>query len=191
MAIVDVANRQVLAKIVYYGPGLSGKTTNLRAIHALLPPAQRSGLVSIEDDGQRTLFFDYLPFEVGDVSGISFRFQLFTVTGQEHGHGARLAVLKGADGVVFVADARREMFAKNRASLNELVAALKSLGRDPARFPLVLQYNKCDLPGTMTPSELDGALNDGGWPSLQSSALDGRGVVDTLRLACRSVTKSL
>lgn len=191
MAIVDVANRQVQAKIVYYGPGLSGKTTNLRVIHGLLPPRERGELVSIEDEGQRTLFFDYLPFDVGEVGGLSFRFQLFTVTGQDHALGARLAVLKGADGVVFVADSRQEMLARNQASLQELVSGLEMLDRNPARFPLVLQYNKSDLPQVLPAAAMDGSLNTGNWPAIRSSAVNGQGVVETLQLTCRLVVRSL
>jgi mutual gliding-motility protein MglA len=191
MAVIDIANRLVQAKIVYYGPGLSGKTTNLRLIHRLLPEGQRSNLVSIDDEGKRTLFFDYLPLEAGRTDGIAFRFQLYTVSGQEHAAGARQAVLKGADGVVFVANAEAKMIERNRASLLELHEGLGQLNRDWYRFPIVMQYNKMDLPEAMSRHQLDQDLNEDQLPSVEASAIEGRGVIETLRTICRSVARSL
>lgn len=191
MALIDVDARLIRAKIVYYGPGLGGKTTNLRALHDRLPVEARSELVSIDTEGERTLFFDLLPLDLGTVQGYSFRFQLYTVPGQTRYSKTRLAVLSGADGVVFVADARASAQDDNRRSLDELTAALRSQGRSPEDFPLVLQYNKTDLTSALPQAELDRLLNSEDHTRFSAVANRGIGVFETLSAICRLVVRNL
>jgi signal recognition particle receptor subunit beta len=191
MALIDVDARLIRAKIVYYGPGLGGKTTNLKALHDRLPDDARSELVSIDTEGERTLFFDLLPLDLGTVQGYSFRFQLYTVPGQTRYSKTRLAVLNGADGVVFVADARASAREENRRSLDELTAALRGQGHAPETFPVVLQYNKTDLPDALPQAELDSLLNAGQRTRFPAVANQGIGVFETLSAICRLVVRNL
>ncbi len=189
MAAIDLSARIIRAKIVYYGPGLGGKTTNLRTIHRLLGGA--GPLVSIVGTAERTLFFDSLPIDIEDVAGFRLRFQLYTVPGQETYERTRLAVLNGADGVVFVADARTERLEENQQSLDELRQQFERQGKLAETFPLVLQYNKMDLPDAVPASELDRLLAAPLAPRYEAAAVAGVGVIETLRAACKLVTASL
>lgn len=191
MALIDVAAREIHGKIVYFGPGLGGKTTNLRYLHETLPPSARSELVSINSESERTLFFDFLPLNLGTVHGFTIRFQLYTVPGQTHYESARAAVLSGADGVVFVADARAGSQAENHQSLNELAQTLTRQGKSLEEFPVVLQYNKMDLPEALPVADLDDRLNPLGLPRLEAVALRGVGVFETLRTICKLVARNL
>ena len=152
-------DRVIMAKIVYYGPALGGKTTNLEAIHRITDPEQRSTLVSLKTEGDRTLFFDLLPFDLGTLMGFRFGFKLYTVPGQIRYAATRKKVLEGADGVVFVADSQRSRAEDNRKSLADLRTNLKANGMNLDTVPLVLQYNKQDLPDLMTVNELSADLN--------------------------------
>ncbi len=189
MALIDLSARTIRAKIVYYGPGLGGKTTNLRTVHRLLGGA--GPLVSIAGTAERTLFFDSLPIDIEDVAGYRLRFDLYTVPGQETYERTRLAVLNGADGVVFVADARAERLQENQQSLAELRQQVEHRGKLAETFPLVLQYNKMDLPDAVPAVKLDRLLGAGPTPRYEAAAVAGSGVIETLRAACKLVTASL
>ena len=191
MALIDVAAREIHGKIVYYGPGLGGKTTNLKFIHDRLPAGSKSDLVSIATENERTLFFDFLPLDLGRVHGFSVRFHLYTVPGQNRYERTRMAVLSGADGVVFVADAQEERLGDNLASLGELEQNLSRQGKRFRDHPLVLQYNKMDLPDALPAPELDRHLNTLEAPRFEATAFQGIGVFETLREICKQTTRNL
>jgi signal recognition particle receptor subunit beta len=191
VALIDLSAREIYGKIVYYGPALSGKTTNLAYIHRSLPPHLRSDLHSIATEQERTLFFDYLPLDLGAPLGFTLRYQLYTVPGQPAYERTRQAVLTGADGIVFVADAQADRLAANRASLDELARNLLGQGKRLETVPLVMQYNKRDQPTAMTASELDQQLNPARAPTVDAVAITGDGVIETLRTICKLVTRAL
>lgn len=183
MPIVNYASREITCKIVYYGPGRSGKTTNLHYIYDRVPESRRGAMVSLATQNERTLFFDFLPLELGSISGFTTRFQLYTVPGQIYYRTTRKLVLQGADGVVFVADSQRRQLGENLESLRDLHEVLAEMGIDARTLPVVMQYNKQDLPHELiaAPAELDEQLNFRGVPSFSADALAGRGVFETLR----------
>lgn len=193
MPVVNYAAREITCKIVYYGPGRSGKTSNLQYIHRRVPPERRGDMMSLATHGDRTLFFDFLPIDLGTISGFSTRFQLYTVPGQVYYRSTRRLVLQGADGVVFVADSQRRQLDENLESYRDLHEALAGHGIDPRDVPLVLQYNKQDLPPELVapPGELDRVLNFRGVPSFAADALGGRGVFETLRRVSELVLRRL
>ena len=191
MALIDVAAREIRGKIVYYGPGLGGKTTNLHYIHGKVPAAAKGELRSIADETERTLFFDFMPLDLGTVHDFAIRFSLYTVSGQARNERPRIAVLNGADGVVFVADSQRERLDDNLQSLRELAHNVSRQGKRFDDFPVVLQYNKMDLPNALPASELDRSLNTFGAPRFQAVAVTGDGVFETLRAICKLVTNKL
>jgi signal recognition particle receptor subunit beta len=191
MALIDLSNREIYGKIVYYGPAFGGKTTNLEYIHRGLPDAARGELHSIATEHERTLFFDYLPLDLGGKTGFTIRYQLYTVPGQPTYERTRQAVLTGADGIVFVADAQAERLADNQASLEELRQNLDLQGRPLDTMPLVMQYNKLDQPTALRRSELDQHLNPTGTPVFEAVAINGVGVTETLRSICQLVTRAL
>src|SRR5690349_23539445 len=149
MALINVATREIHCKIVYYGPGLSGKTTNLKYIHSTVPNQARGDLLSIDTETERTLFFDFLPLDLGRVHGYQTRFHLYTVPGQVLYERTRVAVLNGADGVVFVADSQRTKLEENFQSIIELETNMRYLGKDLGNFPFVIQWNKRDMAGAL------------------------------------------
>jgi mutual gliding-motility protein MglA len=183
VTIVNYATREITCKIVYYGPGRSGKTTNLHYVYEQVPDGRKGRMVSLATQTDRTLFFDFLPLDLGSISGFTTRFQLYTVPGQVYYKTTRRLVLQGADGVVFVADSQARQLDENVESLQDLHANLAEHGVDPRTVPLVLQYNKQDLPREMILSaqELDDALNFRAVPYFAADALHGRGVFETLR----------
>jgi signal recognition particle receptor subunit beta len=191
MALINVATREIHGKIVYYGPGLCGKTTNLQFIHSKVPQNGRSDLLSIATETERTLFFDFMPLELGKVHGFSIRFHLYTVPGQVLYERTRVAVLNGTDGVVFVADAQRDRLAENLQSLRELAQNLKNQGKRLTDFPLVMQYNKMDLPNALPVPVLDKYLNSIKAPRYEAAAIDGTGVFETLRAVSKLVVNRL
>jgi signal recognition particle receptor subunit beta len=191
MSLVNYSSREITCKIVYYGPGRSGKTTNLHHIHSRLPEARRGQMVSLATETDRTLFFDFLPLDLGSISGFRTRFQLYTVPGQVYYDATRKLVLRGADGVVFVADSQREQLEENIESLRNLQENLLEQGLDIRRVPLVIQYNKQDLPGVMSFEEMEDALNFRAVPSFAGAAVSGRGVFETLRGVSEMVLQSL
>jgi mutual gliding-motility protein MglA len=186
---------QMTAKIVYYGPGLCGKTTNLQAIHLKTAPQSRGEMVSLETETDRTLFFDLLPLDVGVIGGMKVRLQLYTVPGQVFYNATRKLVLKGVDGVVFVADSQAAALDTNLESLSNLGTNLAELGLSLDQVPVVFQYNKRDLRNILPVEQLTETLNTGGAPYFEAAALHGIGVFETLktisRLAISSVRKKL
>lgn len=191
MAMIVVADREIHLKIVYYGPGLSGKTTNLTWLHQHLPEPGKSTLVSIEGGQDRTLFFDFLPMELPPIGDYRVRLHLYSVPGQGRFGSTRAAHLRGVDGIVFVADSQRDRLESNRASLAELEASLASLGYRAGDIPIVVQYNKRDLPGVFTRAQLDAHLNALGRPSVTSAAIAGEGVVESLRLILEQAVRRI
>lgn len=193
MSIVDYAARELTCKIVYCGPGRSGKTTNLHYIYDRVPPARRGSMVSLATENERTLFFDFLPLDLGTISGFATRFQLYTVPGQVYYRATRKLVLQGADGIVFVADSQRRQMTENIDSLRDLHELLAEQGVDARALPIVLQYNKQDLPRELilSPGELDDALNFRDVPSFAAGALAGTGVFETLRRTSELVLRRL
>jgi signal recognition particle receptor subunit beta len=191
--LVNYVTREITCKLVYYGPGRAGKTTNLRHLHGRLPADRAGRLVSLATEGDRTLYFDFLPLDLGVVAGFTTRFQLYTVPGQSHYAATRRLVLQGADGVVFVADSRRRQLGENVASLRDLHEQFAALGVEARRVPTVVQYNKQDLPPDLVaaPSELREALNFRGAPDFAADALGGAGVFETMRAACGLVLRGL
>ena len=193
MSLVNYATREITCKIVYYGPGRSGKTTNLHYVYGQVPEERKGRMVSLATQTDRTLFFDFLPLDLGTISGFTTRLQLYTVPGQVYYQATRKLVLQGADGVVFVADSQTRQLDENIESLQDLHANLGEHGMDPRSTPLVLQYNKQDLPRDMIMSvdALDEALNFRGVPYFAADALHGVGVFETLRGIAELVLKRL
>jgi signal recognition particle receptor subunit beta len=181
MSLVNYSTREITSKIVYYGPGRSGKTTNLQYIHGQVPEDRRGRMVSLATETDRTLFFDFLPLDLGTISGFQTRFQLYTVPGQVYYDATRKLVLQGADGVVFVADSQRAQRDENVESFRNLQVNLLEQGVDPRTIPIVIQYNKRDLPDVMSLDEMDDLLNYRDLPRFEAQALGGIGVFDTLK----------
>lgn len=191
MSFINVPCREIWCKIVYYGPGLCGKTTNLRWIHARAAPAQKGRLVELATSTDRTLYFDFMPLELGTIGAFKVRLQLYTVPGQVHYDATRKLVLKGADGVVFVADSQESRKEANVVSLENLRENLDEQGRCLDRLPFVIQYNKRDLDGIMPLDELRALLNPTGVPDFEGRAASGGGVFDTLKTVSRQVIVEL
>jgi signal recognition particle receptor subunit beta len=181
MVVVSYSGREINAKIVYYGPGLCGKTTNLEKIYDSVPETHRGRMVSMKTQTDRTLFFDLLPLDLGELQGMKTRFLLYTVPGQVYYNATRKLVLKGVDAVVFVADSAPDKMAENRESLSNLEANLKAYGLDLRTIPWVLQYNKRDLPNALSVEEMDRELNKYKVPTFEAQAVNGGGVFETLR----------
>jgi mutual gliding-motility protein MglA len=191
MALINVAAREIHCKIVYYGPGMCGKTTNLQWIHSQVPQTTKGDLLSIATETERTLFFDFLPLDLGKVRGFQTRFHLYTVPGQVLYERTRVAVLNGADGVVFVADSQRNKLEENVNSLKELARNVQKQGKKFQEFPLVLQYNKRDLPNALPVQVLDKYLNPFNWPRFEACAASGPGVFDTPQSISKLVIRKL
>lgn len=181
MVAINYAFREISCKIVYYGPGMSGKTTNLQYIHQKVPGKTKGELISLATDADRTLYFDFLPINLGAIQGFATKFQLYTVPGQVYYNATRKLVLRGVDGLVFVADSQREKMDDNLESLHNLYENLKEYGYDKNDLPIVIQYNKRDLPDVLTVPELEAALNPDGFPYFEAVAVNGGGVFDTLK----------
>ena len=188
MALINHRAREIHFKLVYYGPGLGGKTTNLKVLHDRLPPERRGRLISIATDHERTLFFDFLPIDLGTINGLVTRFHLYTVPGQVYYRLSRRAVLQGVDGLVFVADSHPAREQSNVESLRDLEEHLRAHGlgvEQIRRIPRVLQYNKRDLAAALPIARMSAALNPGGAPEFEAIASQGTGVSETLRAACK------
>ena len=181
MVLFNYATKEITAKIVYYGPGLCGKTTNLQFVYDSLPSNNRSKMLSLATKTDRTLFFDFLPLDLGKIRGMRTKLQLYTVPGQVYYNSTRQLVLKGADGVVFVADSQDFAVDANLESLQNLEDNLKRQGIRMREMPLVMQYNKRDLPNALSPADLDREVNKIGVPRFESVATTGIGVEETLK----------
>jgi mutual gliding-motility protein MglA len=191
VSLVNYTSREIVCKIVYYGPGRSGKTTNLQWIHEHVADERKGTLMSLATEADRTLFFDYLPVDFGTISGFRVRFQLYTVPGQVYYDATRRLVLQGADGVVFVADSQERRRDDNLESFRNLQENLLAHGLDPRSFPICIQYNKRDVPGSVPVEELEDTLNFRAAPSFEASAVRGEGVFETLREISGRVLQTL
>lgn len=191
MALINIAAQEIHCKIVYYGIGYCGKTTNLQYVHKSINPKARGDMLSIATETERTLFFDFLPLDLGTVHGFRTRFHLYTVPGQILYERTRLAVLNGADGIVFVVDSQAEKFEENVQSITELEMHLRRLGKDLGNFPFVIQWNKRDMPSALPLPVLDRYLNRRRVPSFEAVAADGKGVYATLRSISKRVMANL
>jgi mutual gliding-motility protein MglA len=189
VAYFSPSTKEITAKIVYYGPGMCGKTTNLQKVHELMAPQMRSELLSVATETDRTIYFDFLPVKLGKIAGFDFVVRVFTVPGQPYYAETRRIVLQGADAVVFVADSQRFMLDQNRDSLLDLKKNMRANGLDYNTIPLVMQYNKQDLPDILPPEDLDSALNDRKAKVFLSSAHTGQNVVETLKYVTMAVFK--
>ena len=192
MAFINYSAREINCKLVYYGPGLCGKTTNLKLIYEKTAEGAKGKMISLATETERTLFFDFLPLALGEIRGFKTRFHLYTVPGQVFYDASRKLILKGVDGVVFVADSQEERFEANLESLENLQQNLRDQGLDLAKLPWVLQYNKRDLPNAVGVDELREALNPGGKvPEFEAAAMSGKGVFETLKALAKLVLLEL
>ena len=191
MSFINYSSREINCKIVYYGPGLCGKTTNLQYIYSKTNPDLKGKMISLATEAERTLFFDFLPLALGQIRGFKTRFHLYTVPGQVFYDASRKLILKGVDGVVFVADSQVERMEANLESLDNLRLNLAEQGHDLESVPFVVQYNKRDLPNAAPLDELKRLLNPIGVPDFEACATSGPGVFETLKAVARSVLRDL
>ncbi len=191
MSFINYSSREINCKIVYYGPGLCGKTTNLQYIYQKTSPEARGKMVSLATETERTLFFDFLPLSMGDVHGFKARFHLYTVPGQVFYDASRKLILKGVDGVVFVADSQVERMEANLESLDNLRENLEEQGYNLDQLPYVIQYNKQDLPNAAPVEELSKMLNPTKVPEFSAVATTGEGVFPTLKAIAKLVMMDL
>jgi signal recognition particle receptor subunit beta len=191
MSFINYSSREINCKIVYYGPGLCGKTTNLQYIYAKTNPEAKGKMISLATETERTLFFDFLPLSLGEIRGFKTRFHLYTVPGQVFYDASRKLILKGVDGVVFVADSQIERMEANLESVENLRVNLAEQGYDLDKVPYVIQYNKRDLPNIATVEELRRLLNPRSVPEYQAVAPTGVGVFDTLKAVAKQVLTDL
>jgi len=191
MSFINYLSREINCKIVYYGPGLCGKTTNLQYIYQKTNPDARGKMISLATETERTLFFDFLPLALGEIRGFKTRFHLYTVPGQVFYDASRKLILKGVDGVVFVADSQIARMEANQESLENLRANLAEQGYSLDSLPYVVQFNKRDMPGVAPLDELRSLLNPTGVPDFEACAKDGPGVFDTLKAVAKSVLTEL
>jgi len=191
VSFINYAAREINCKLVYYGPGLGGKTTNLQHIYARIDPKSKGKLISLATKTERTLFFDFLPLDLGTVRGFKTRFHLYTVPGQVFYDASRKLILKGADGVIFVADSQNERLEANLESLENLEQNLAEQGQSLDTLPHVMQYNKRDLPNVVSLPELQAALNSRNAPWFEACATTGIGVFETLKAGAKLVLTDL
>ncbi len=191
MSFINYASREINCKIVYYGPGLCGKTSNLQFIYNKTAEESKGKMISLATETERTLFFDFLPLALGEIRGFKTRFHLYTVPGQVFYDASRKLILKGVDGVVFVADSQEERLDANIESLENLKDNLEEQGFDLEKLPFVIQYNKRDLPNISTVEELSNLLNPRKVPELEGRAMTGEGVFETLKAVAKLVLNDL
>jgi mutual gliding-motility protein MglA len=191
MSFINYVSKEINCKIVYFGTGLSGKTTNIQYIFEHTQGEEKSKLVSLSTENERTLFFDFLPLAVGDVKGFRTRFHLYSIPGQTFYELSREFILKGTDGIVFVVDSQAERMEENLESFNALEKSLERQGYDLHRLPLVIQYNKRDLPTALSIGELERAFNPARRPYVEATAHRGDGVMETLERVSEMVLRNL
>lgn len=191
MSFINYSSREISCKIVYYGPGLCGKTTNLQYIYAKTNPEAKGKMISLATETDRTLFFDFLPLALAEIRGFKTRFHLYTVPGQVFYDASRKLILKGVDGVVFVADSQVERMEANLESVDNLRVNLAEQGYDLAKVPYVVQYNKRDLPNVVQLDELRNLINPSRVPEFEAVAPTGVGVFDTLKAVAKLVLTEL
>ena len=187
MSFINYSAREINCKIVYYGPGLCGKTTNLQFIYRRTNPGQKGKLISLATETERTLFFDFLPLALGDIKGFKIRFHLYTVPGQVFYAASRKLILKGVDGVVFVADSQLERMESNLESFDDLKINLTEQGYELEKLPFTIQYNKRDLPSIMPVKEMDELINHRNVQWFEAVAVTGKGVFETLKSIAKQV----
>jgi signal recognition particle receptor subunit beta len=191
VSLINYSSREINCKIVYYGPGLGGKTTNIQYVYDKVAPETKGKLVTLATEMDRTLFFDFLPLELGTVKGFKTRFHLYTVPGQVYYNASRKLILRGVDGIVFVADSQETRFDANIESLYNLHENLTEHRLDLTKIPFVMQYNKRDLPDAVPVAELEEELNPEGYASFVAVAVKGIGVFDTLKAVAKKVLHNL
>jgi signal recognition particle receptor subunit beta len=191
MVQINFALKEVNCKVVFYGPGMSGKTTNLEIVHQKAPEEHKGDLTSISTDGDRTLFFDFMPLDLGKIAGMQTKFSLYTVPGQVYYNSTRKLVLQGVDGVIFIADSAADKLEENIESYQNLIDNLAEYGKDIRDLPHVIQYNKRDLPNALPVAELDKHINIFGVPTFEAVAKTGEGVFPTLKTLAGMVLESI
>jgi len=191
MSMINYASREINCKVVYYGSGLGGKTTNLEYVFSRVSPDTKGKMISLATDTERTLFFDFLPIDLGEIRGFRTRFHLYTVPGQVYYNASRRLILKGVDGLIFVADSQRSRLEANIEAMHNLYENMESYGYDVETIPFAIQYNKRDLPDIMSVEELRSVLNPMGVPDFEAVAIEGEGVFQTLSSVSKLVVKSL
>jgi len=187
MSFINYSAREINCKIVYYGPGLCGKTTNLQIIYKKTRPDAKGKMVTLATETERTLFFDFLPIALGDIKGFKVRFHLYTVPGQIFYDASRKLILKGVDGIIFVADSQVDRMDANMESFDNMKLNLEEQGYNLNNIPYVIQYNKRDLPNVLPVAELNKVLNVNGVPEFEAAAFDGTGVFETLKAVVKLV----
>lgn len=191
MSLINYSSREINCKIVYYGPGLCGKTTNIQYVYNKVDPGTKGKLITLATEMDRTLFFDFLPLELGTVKGFKTRFHLYTVPGQVYYDASRKLILRGVDGIVFVADSQKSRFDANIESLYNLHENLEEYKLKIEDIPFVIQYNKRDMPDVISLEDLEQELNPEGYPSFEAVATTGEGVFDTLKAVAKGVLNKL
>jgi len=191
MSMINYASREINCKIVYYGTGLGGKTTNLEYIYSRVNPETKGKMISLATETERTLFFDFLPIDLGEVRGFKTRFHLYTVPGQVYYNASRRLILKGVDGLIFVADSQASRAEANIEAMHNLYENLETYGYDLESIPFAIQYNKRDMPGVLSAEELRAQINPMGAPDFEGVAIDGTGVFETLSCVSKLVIETL
>ncbi|MBU2503201.1 MAG: ADP-ribosylation factor-like protein [bacterium] len=191
MSLINYSSREINCKIVYYGPGLGGKTSNIQYVYEKLAPETKGKLVTLATEMDRTLFFDFLPLELGEVKGFKTRFHLYTVPGQVYYNASRKLILRGVDGIVFVADSSEARFDANIEALYNLHENLKEYDLNLEQIPFVIQWNKRDMPDAIPVAELNEELNPEGFENFEAVAVNGVGVFDTLKCVAKLVLRQL
>jgi signal recognition particle receptor subunit beta len=191
MSLINYASREINCKIVYYGTGLGGKTTNLEYVYSKVNPDAKGKMISLATETERTLFFEFLPIDLGEVKGFKTRFHLYTVPGQVYYNASRKLILRGVDGVIFVADSQTERMEANIEAMHNLYENLESYGYDLSSIPFAMQFNKRDLPNAMSLEELRSQLNPTAVPDFEGVAIDGQGVFETLGSVSKMVVQAL
>jgi signal recognition particle receptor subunit beta len=187
MSFVNYHTKEINCKIVYYGPGLGGKTTNIQWIYQKTSSGNKGQMITLNTENERTLFFDFLPLDLGEIRGFKTRFHLYTVPGQVFYEASRKLILRGVDGIVFVADSQVERMEANTESLQGLERNLADQGYDLAKVPVVMQWNKRDLPNIVPVEDLQRQLNKHKFPAFEAVAVNGEGVFDTLKMVSKAV----
>jgi len=187
MSFVNYHTKEINCKILYYGPGLGGKTTNIQWIYQKTSAGNKGKMISLNTENERTLFFDFLPLDLGEIRGFKTRFHLYTVPGQVFYEASRKLILRGVDGIIFVADSQIERMEANVESLQSLIKNLQDQGYNPEKVPTVMQWNKRDLPNVAPVSDLSQKLNPGKLPEFEASAFQGEGVFETLKTISKMV----
>ena len=191
MSLINYSSREINCKIVYYGPGLCGKTTNIQYVYNKVAPETKGKLITLATEMDRTLFFDFLPLELGTVKGFKTRFHLYTVPGQVYYDASRRLILRGVDGIVFVADSQTSRYDANIESLYNLYENLETYKLKIEEIPYIIQYNKRDMPSIINLEDLEQELNPEGYPFFEAIAVKGDGVFDTLKAVAKGVLQKL